>query len=385
MEEPRSSFAFVQFGEFSHTNKNMLEQLHRQFPRMRCEVIDLADSRLVRRSRAPRLMFELAREHGPGALARPGAFHTRIMQTRYFFRAARRALLERLSGKGHSFVVQTQSLFDASVPGVANFVYTDHTHLSNLEYPGWNRAALAPQAWIDLERSVYRHARMVFTMSSNVSRTLIERYGCEPERVKCIYVGSNARSATQVDFSEARYARKKILFVGIDWERKGGPVLLQAFERVKQSHPDAELIIVGAAPQVRIDSVRVVGKVPVEKVADFYREASIFCMPTLVEPFGIAFIEAFAHGLPVIATRIGAIPDFVEPERSGYLVEPNDAAAVAQRLEDLLDDPQRCARFARHGKALVDERYDWDGTGERMAAHIRGALAADKAPPEARA
>ena len=113
------------------------------------------------------------------------------------------------------------------------------------------------------------------------------------------------------------------------------------------------------------------------EVAKYYQAASVFCMPTTVEPFGIVFLEAFAHGLPIVATNIGAIPDFVEQGRSGYMVDCNDPAQLANRLNELLTNPERCAAFGVRGRALVDDRYTWQTTAERLAVHIKRCVRLD--------
>jgi glycosyltransferase involved in cell wall biosynthesis len=89
------------------------------------------------------------------------------------------------------------------------------------------------------------------------------------------------------------------------------------------------------------------------------------------------FLEAFAHGLPIVATNIGAIPDFVEQGRSGYMVDCNDAAQLANRLNELLADPARCAAFGIRGQALIGDRYTWAATTERLAFHIKRCIGPD--------
>jgi glycosyltransferase involved in cell wall biosynthesis len=218
---------------------------------------------------------------------------------------------------------------------------------------------------------MYHNARLNFTMSAHISRSLVDQYGCLPTRVECVYAGSNATPVQSGNLSLDRFAQKNILFVGIDWERKGGPVLLEAFREVRRSHPTATLTIVGCAPNVSMPGCRVVGRVPSVEVSKFYETASVFCMPTTVEPFGIVFLEAFAHGVPIVATNIGAIPDFVEQGRSGYMVDCNDAAQLANRLNELLANPARCAAFGVRGQTLVGSRYTWTATAAKLAFHIQ--------------
>jgi len=377
MNESAKSFAFVKIGDFSGTNDRVLEHLRRQFPDMGADVIDTREFKAVNRYDAARLLYSVARDYGLGSCLTKSRINSRVFRTAYYFKKMRGLLLRRLAQKEYSFTFQTQSLLDASIPGTPHFLYIDHTHLANLTYPGKRQTPVASEEWLALERSMYQNARLNFTMSAHVTRSLIEQYGCPPARVECVFAGSNVAPAESGDFGIDRFAQKNILFVGIDWDRKGGPVLLEAFRQVRRAHPTATLTIVGCTPNVSMPGCRVVGPVQPAEVSKYYQAASVFCLPTTVEPFGIVFLEAFAHGLPIVATNIGAIPDFVEQGRSGYMVDCNDAAQLADRLSELLANPARCAAFGVRGRALVAERYTWAATAERLAFHIKRCVGLD--------
>jgi glycosyltransferase involved in cell wall biosynthesis len=377
MKESAKSFAFIKMGSFSGTNDRLLEHLCRQFPDLDADVIDIEDFKAVNRSDAARLLYSVARDYGLGSCLTKSRVNSRVIRTAYYFRKIREHLLRRLSRKQYVFTFQTQSLVDASNPGTPHFLYTDHTHLANLTYPGKRQTPMASAEWVGLERSMYQNTRLNFTMSSHVSRSLVEQYGCLPTHVECVYAGSNVERADAGNLGLERFGQKNILFVGIDWHRKGGPVLLEAFREVRRSHPTAQLTIIGCAPNVSLAGCRVLGRMQLTEVAKFYRTASVFCLPTTAEPFGIVFLEAFTHGLPIVTTNIGAIPDFVEQGRSGYMVDCNDAAQLANRLNELLGDPARCAAFGARGQALVDDRYTWQATAERLAFHIKRSVRLD--------
>lgn len=377
MKSPVGSFAFVRIGDFSSANDRILAQLRCQFPDLEPDVIDISELNVISTSNAVPLLLSVAQEYGISACLTRSRLRARAMRTGYYFKKIRAHLLKRLSHRKYQFTFQTQSLIDASVPGTPHFVYTDHTHLANLTYPVLSQTPLASTAWRELERSIYQNAQLNFTMSAHISRSLVEQYGCPLSRIQCVYAGSNVSPTDLHDLGIERFAQKRILFVGMDWERKGGPALLEAFREVRRAHPTAELVIVGCAPSVSVPGCRVVGRVPLAEVAGFYRTASVFCLPTTVEPFGYVFLEAFAHGLPIVATNIGAIPDFVEEGRSGYRVDCNDAAQLAKRLNELLADPAQCAAFGARGRALVADRYNWQSVAKRIAAHIRPHISPD--------
>jgi glycosyltransferase involved in cell wall biosynthesis len=367
------TFAFIKFGEFSHTNEHVLTQLRMRFPGLSASVVDVGDMHVIGKRNVPRLILSVAREYGLSACASAERLRRHIAKTRYAFLRARAALLQHLHAGKYAFTFQTQSLFDASCPGTPHFIYTDHTPLENLQYPAQKPATPISRDWVELEKGAYHNARIVFTMSSNISRSLVQEYGCLPQRVKCVYAGSNVSAEPTEIIDSGRFHSQNILFVGVDWERKGGPALLEAFRSVRCSHPRATLTIVGCSPQINEPGVRVEGRVPLHEVAQHYRSASIFCLPTLNEPFGLVILEAFSYGLPVVATRLGAIPEIVTNGKSGYLVAPHNSAQLAEALGKLLADPARCAQFGAYGRLRAAQRYSWEATGQKLAAHIERA------------
>lgn len=367
-------FAFIKSGEFSHVNQAVLAQLKARFPHLEPTVVDLHDLNIVRKRDLAGLIASVTGEYGVSAILGRQRFRRHMYKTSYMLRRARKELLERLSKVPYAFTFQTQSMFDGSVPGIPHFIYTDHTHLENLKYPIPEAATPLSRTWAAMEKTTFHNARTVFTMSSNISRSLTLEYGCPQQKVECVYAGSNVSAEMARGIDDSRFSTKRILFVGVDWERKGGPVLLDAFRRVRRTHPDAKLTIVGCSPQIGEPGVHVAGRVPLQDVARYYREAAVFCLPTLNEPFGLVFLEAGTYGLPVVGTPIGAIPEIVIAGETGELIEARNSTALADCLSALLADPERCRRMGARGSEWVSRRYTWSQTGERMAAHIERAI-----------
>jgi glycosyltransferase involved in cell wall biosynthesis len=327
-----------------------------------------ADLSISRKDAA--LLFHCLKDYGRDLLSGRKTLSGSIIRTPHAFNKIRNAILERLAGRDYTFTYQTQSLFDASLPGIPHFTYTDHTHLENLRYPGFDRGRILSPAWIACEKTIYHNASMNFTMSSNISRSMTEDYDCDPETVSCVFCGANVQAEQNEHFDDQRYAAKNVLFVGIDWERKGGPVLAEAFRTVLETHPDAQLTIVGCEPDIDLPNCKVVGKVPLSDVKKFFLQASVFCLPTTLEPFGIVFLEAMAHKLPVIGTRIGAIPDFISHGENGLMVQPDNATELADSITGLLDSPGKCKAFGDFGHRLFWNRYTWANTGRLMKKEI---------------
>lgn len=99
----------------------------------------------------------------------------------------------------------------------------------------------------------------------------------------------------------------------------------------------------------------------------FLKISDIFVRPSIIEGMGSAFVEAFAAGIPVVATPVGGIPDFLfdsqrnpEKEPTGVFCNPRDPESVARAVKRYLDDPSLVATVVKNAKALVDDKYDWD-------------------------
>ncbi|MEZ4660049.1 MAG: glycosyltransferase family 4 protein [Caldilineaceae bacterium] len=370
------SVAFVHSGAFSHANQSLLAALQRQFAHdpqlrdVRFAVLDLMP--IVRNSREILLanLVHVYREFGHDILTKRKSFQRAFYATTYLFRKRSELAARFVASAPRLFSMQTQSLFDASTPGVPHFLYTDHTMLANLHYPDvQSRQTLGvSEKWLRMERSLYNKATANFTMSLNISRSISEDYGCTPAQVVLALAGGNVAEAVVPHHKD--YTKKNILFVGMDWARKGGPQLVEAFRRVRRQHPDAQLTVVGCSPPVNLPGCRVVGHVPKAEVAKYYDEATLFCMPTRLEPFGFVFLEAMQHGLPLVATNIGAIPDFLHHGRNGYLSEPNDVDGLANALCRLLDDPQKRQQFGQQSVQMV-QPYNWDNVARIMTETIQ--------------
>ncbi len=178
-----------------------------------------------------------------------------------------------------------------------------------------------------------------------------------------------------VSFSKNTYTYPhrplEILFIGQAVERKGLPILLRAFEALREQVP-ATLTLVGSSPEeiapLLLDDrgVRALGKVSEERKAIELARAQVLCAPSLGgESFGMVLTEAFAAGTPVIASEIAGYREVVSDGVEGQLVPRGDALALAQALRALAFDPDRRLRMAAAAREKA-QRYAWP----RVAAEV---------------
>ncbi len=353
-------------------NASIQQTLAASFPWLEMDVIDVGQLVKKRRDLVLINLFFVFIEYGLEILLGRKKIRECFWRTPFIFKAIKRLLPDTLTREHYDFSIQNQSMFDGSREGLPHFVYTDHTHLANLRYPGYQRKNMYGKSWIKLERQIYHHAVINFTRSNYATESIVQDYGCSPSKVVCVYAGSNPVPNPVINLE--RYSKKEILFVGMDWERKGGPDLVKAFKLVLNTYPDARLSIVGCSPKLKQPNCSVIGKVSREEVNRYYDGASVFCLPTRLEPLGISFLEALNHGLPIVATDIASIPDFVIKGQTGYCVKPGDIEQLSTVLVELLDNPRKCLDLGENGRRLAMSRYTWDRVGAEMARYITASI-----------
>lgn len=223
---------------------------------------------------------------------------------------------------------------------------------------------------------VFRAARLIIATSEWAARSVQAEYpGCRtplvvmatPIDLACFDEGWIAE---RYDRAEQPGYRPRVLFVGGDFIRKGGPELLDVW-RDGGFGARASLEIVTDAP---IDETRLPDGVAVRHGIrpytaawiECWRRADVFVLPTRQEAFGTAFQDAAAAGLPAIGTRIMAVPELIEDNETGYLVPSGDAGALARRLTCLLDSPALRRTFGTRARAHVARTADPDAYRRRL-------------------
>ena len=301
-----------------------------------------------------------------------GRFTDALKVTNQFMEMMAREIGRIQQKSDFDFSLATSGMIPVMNPICPHFVYTDQTVMSNLYYPDGQSQVELWRERLPYERKCLENATGVFTMSEHVRRSCIELYGLTSSKVRRVNAGCNTPPV--LNPNPKRFERQNVLFIGLAWERKGGPALVSAFAELRKRLAGATLTIVGCNPQLREDGINVVGRVPQEEVPAYLGNATVFCMPSRREPFGVAYLEAMRTGLPVIAPDVGAPPDFVINGETGYRVNPDDTEGLVLRLKELLTDPVKCRAMGQRGRALVESEYTWERTQRVMWETIRESL-----------
>jgi glycosyltransferase involved in cell wall biosynthesis len=236
----------------------------------------------------------------------------------------------------------------------------------------------AAEAFRKSEREALAAAHAVVATSPSTGTLLADDYDVPPEIITVAIPGTD-RGETAKGSSDGIV---RMLAVGSVVPRKGYDVLIAALARL--ANLSWRLTIVGdrtrdQATAAQLDAdiaahrlserIDIVGALPADRLAALYTGADLFVLASRFEGYGMAFAEALAHGLPVVGTTAGAIPDTVPPN-AGVLVEPNDVKALTRTLRMLVERPTERQWFATGAREAGAALPRWEDQARLLAGAI---------------
>ena len=261
-----------------------------------------------------------------------------------------------------------------AMPEAAAQLGTSRKLVALVHHPLAFESGLSPQDAARLresERAALAHVRHVIVTSPATKRLVAGEYGVAADDITVVLPGSE-RLARE---PRPQVQTVSLLAVGSLVPRKGYDILIAALATLQalpwqlriagdptRDPATAQKLKADIAAHGLTDRIALLGAVPVERLRQLYAEADAFVLASRFEGYGMAYAEAIAAGLPVIATRSGAIPDTV-PTDASLLVAPDDAGALADALRRLIADAPLRARLSQAARAAALRLPTWEEAG----------------------
>lgn len=277
---------------------------------------------------------------------------------------ARHLLVRKLQQKDYSVLhLHTQALASRSIdlmkkiPTVVGIDFTAVLASQETTNPEF-RWTYYPN--VRLDKRVFDAAACVIAWSEQARRSVIEDYQIDEQKVKTIPPGVNLDLLT---FSQSTRksdrGRYKILFVGADFQRKGGydllEVFLNTFSDCAELHLVTPVSLDCTHPNIYLyQDVQAYSP----KWLELYAQADLFVMPTYAEALGLVFMEAMAAELPVIATNLPQITEVVSDGETGFLIQPGDQYELTKRIKHFIDNPLLGVEMGRKGRQRVEQKFN---------------------------
>jgi glycosyltransferase involved in cell wall biosynthesis len=249
---------------------------------------------------------------------------------------------------------------------------------------------VALHRWYGFTRMQVRVARRmprILTPSETSRRDVAAAFDIPQQRIRTVTLGVDTESFRPVPHV-ARVPGRILTTASADVPLKGLSNLIRALAMLRSTHPDAHLVVIGKAREEGgtarlLRELRLLGAVQFrsgldeEQIAELYAQAQVAVVPSLYEGFSLPAVEAMSSGVPLLATRGGALPDVVGTDgEAGILVDTGDPEALRAALVRLLDDELLRHRLAAAGRRRALEHFSWEATARATAGEYMSLLAA---------
>ncbi len=219
-----------------------------------------------------------------------------------------------------------------------------------------------------------------------------EHYRIDREQIETIPLGANLKNVPDQEAVIQAIEQKnsetvELLFMGYDWERKGGAHAVKTHLLLRSHGIKSRLTIVGCTPPAagKISGVNVIGKLDkaaaqdAERLDEIMLSAHFLILPSQADCTAIVFSEAAAYGLPVISTDVGGHRSIIQQGENGFLFSPEQPAPLmTEKIISLAEDPTEYNRIALRSRQIFDERLSWNAGVEKIMNLFNGLISSKK-------
>jgi glycosyltransferase involved in cell wall biosynthesis len=245
-------------------------------------------------------------------------------------------------------------------------------------YPNFsNLAAYNVRQGIALDKRAFANSTHCMLASDWNKRSAVNDYGTDPAKISVVPCGANLDSLPSADEEKnPGTGGCRLLFLGVEWIRKGGDIALDCYHILKGKGFHPTLHIIGCVPPYDLSADKDITIYPFldkNKAEDFAQlnillhHTDFLLLPTRAECAGVVFAEASAYGIPSITTDTGGVTSYIKTGINGHALDINaDGRLYAERIEAILSNPQQHKQLKLQSRKLYEETLNWDVWGQQF-------------------
>jgi glycosyltransferase involved in cell wall biosynthesis len=226
-----------------------------------------------------------------------------------------------------------------------------------------------------LEVESFNQVKHIFSISEYVKDNLIDHYGINRNKITVVGTG---RGIIEPYFGQKDYANNKILFVAKGrFEDKGGPIVIEAFEKLLKKRPNSSLSIVGQKEYSNITNnpkIHTYGFVSIDELQELFNTHSLFLMPATYEPWGLVYIEALSCKMPLVGLNINSFPELSGFGKYGVGLDELDSDKLVNIIDELFEDKKALNDMGEAGQSFCLTHFAWDITAKKIISAIENDL-----------
>jgi glycosyltransferase involved in cell wall biosynthesis len=229
----------------------------------------------------------------------------------------------------------------------------------------------------NIELRGFNNSKFIVFASDWAAETAIDFYKICKDKVNVIPFGANLDNIPTIDKLKNSISNPfEILFIGKEWERKGGSVALETFLQLNRLGIDTNLTIIGSIPPNPISSPKLKiypflnknNEIDRAKFNSIMLNTDIFLMPSKEECYGIVFCESNAYGIPCFSTVTGGIPTIIKDGINGFLFPITaDANVYTQKILEIINDDKSFIKLRKNSRQRYDELLNWNAFGTSLS------------------
>ncbi len=227
--------------------------------------------------------------------------------------------------------------------------------------------------WLLYSRIV--RPRGIIAWSHRAKSSVIKQFAYGPGEVEVIppFV------KPQPDRNNIKKSKITIGFIGNDFERKGGTLLLKAFKKLAEEHGDIRLRIVSDYKIENNEIIKSCGRQKrIDLFSQFYPDCDILVLPTRADFFGMAILEAMSFGIPVITSDVYAMKEIIDDGKDGFLIPPGNLEALLEKMRILIENKSLREEIGKQAKNKISEKFSPEVIGERLRQIYKKCLCASR-------